>query len=587
MGHSGGSRLTLRRVDDERSDPVAHQTGYPRTPWRYLWWLVRSQPRRIAAGATYGVAWMVGLTLPPLILARAIDDGLRARSASSVGAWAAALLVVGLVVAVLAILRHRTMTRMRIEAALQTIEATARQSVALGSSLARGATAGEITTIGVGDAWAMSQALTVTGPGVGAVVAYVVIAVALFTISPLLAVIILVGTPLVFVLLGPLLDRFRIRGGEYRDAQGALSNRIVDIVSGLRVLNTLGEKSLVADRTEEDSLAVQRAGYRLAATESWIRGISVGLPAVFLAVIVWIAARLAAQDAISIGQLVAVYGYVAVTVVPIANFVEGAVDINRALVSARRAVDFLAISTTSSGDEPIHDSGAELSDPASGVRLVPGHFDVLVSADRADAIAILDRLGGVEPSEARWGEQCLSEIEPAALGRAILILDDDTFLFGEPLEDAVLVSAETTAHRGDIAFASGIDEILRGLEDGWDTELLIRGANLSGGQRQRVRLARALSYGPAVLLAVDPLSAVDAMTESEVATRLRAARDGTTTLIASTSTAIIALADTVHFVENGSVTASGTHPDLLASNTRYRTLVSRTAPDDQPEGASR
>ena len=57
----------------------------------------------------------------------------------------------------------------------------------------------------------------------------------------------------------------------------------------------------------------------------------------------WLAARLAVEGTISIGNLVAVFGYAAVLVVPVSAFIEGAVDISRALVAGRRVTDFLCL----------------------------------------------------------------------------------------------------------------------------------------------------------------------------------------------------------------------------------------------------
>lgn len=559
---------------------------YPASPWRYLWWLIRSQLGRVLLGALLGSTWMVGLTVPPLILSFAIDDGLRRGSGARIWLWAGILLLVGVGVAVLAILRHRTMTKVRIYSAQQTIRAAADQAIRLGTSLQRTTVAGEIATIGVGDAWTMAQSLTATGPGVGAVVAYIVIALELLRISPLLAVIILIGMPVLLLLLGPLLNRFRTHGAEYRSAQGALSGRVIDIVSGLRVLNTLGGKSLFADRWEAESDAVRRTGYRLAATESWIRGISVGLPALFLAVIVWITARLTAQGDISVGDFVAVYGYVAVIVVPVSSLMESAIDINRALVSAKRTVDFLAIEPETHGEEPVHDATATLFDPESGLRVGHGEFAAVAAADRLEAMGIIERLAGIEPSGACWGGQRLADIEPALLRRSVLALNDSDFLFAGPLHEVVFTNGNDTGFaREQIAFASGLDEMLRGLEEGWDTEITLRGANLSGGQRQRLRLARALAADPHVLLALDPLSAVDAITESQVVERVREARRGSTTLIFSNSSTVLGMADVVHLVEEGRVVASGTHENLAASNERYRVLVSRGAWDEDEEAS--
>ena len=77
-------------------------------------------------------------------------------------------------------------------------------------------------------------------------VAYAVIAVVLFTISPLLAAVVLAGVPLLAVAVGPFLHRIERTGGEYRAQPGLLTTRLVDVLAGLRVLNGLGGKAFVA-----------------------------------------------------------------------------------------------------------------------------------------------------------------------------------------------------------------------------------------------------------------------------------------------------------------------------------------------------
>ncbi|MGW2089187.1 hypothetical protein [Streptomyces sp. NPDC001880] len=88
-----------------------------RSALRYLWWLIICQRRRIAAGSLLGSAWMVCLTLPPYLLSRAIDEGLQPGRWPALAGWVAALLGVGVLNAWLAIMRHRTMTRVRLDAA--------------------------------------------------------------------------------------------------------------------------------------------------------------------------------------------------------------------------------------------------------------------------------------------------------------------------------------------------------------------------------------------------------------------------------------------------------------------------------------
>ncbi|MGG7571384.1 ABC transporter transmembrane domain-containing protein [Streptomyces sirii] len=579
---------------DTSAEPGARAPRH-RSAGRYLWWLVTSQRWRVAAGASYGSLWMVGLMLPPYVLSRAIDEGLAPGRMPALVGWTAVLLGVGVLNAWLGMLRHRTMTRIRMDATFRTVRAVVAHTLRLGAALPRKVTAGEVVTIGIGDVAVISQTLTMTGPGVGAVLAYGVVAVLMLGVSPLLAAVVLLGVPLLALLVGPLLGRLQGAESRYRERQSGLAARLTDLVGGLRVLGGLGGKEVFADRYRRDSRALRREGYRVGAATSWIQALGVGLPTLFLAAVTWLSARMAAQGNITVGELVAVYGYAAALVVPVSFFIEGGYDLTRGLVAARRVVRFLrrepdTADAPDTGEETgrTPEEPAVLRDPESGVEVVPGQLTALAAARPAESAAVVDRLGRFADSAATWGAVRLDELPLRQVRDRILVADNEADLFAGTLREVIGGRREPAGEAVDRAVHTALaEDIVRGLADGLDSPVEAQGRNLSGGQRQRLRLVRALLADPEVLLAVEPTSAVDAHTEAAVAGRLHAARAGRTTVVTSTSPLLLDRADTVCFLVDGKVAAVGSHRRLLDEQPAYRSLVARgedPARSDEPGG---
>ncbi|WP_369225588.1 ABC transporter ATP-binding protein [Streptomyces sp. R39] len=596
---------------DAYEDPGTPDT---RGGWAYLWWLVARQPGRSLAGALLGSVWLTLMAGTPYMMARAVDDGLVPGRMGVLAGWSAAIFLLGAVNAWISIMRHRTMTRVRMDAYFRTVKVVVGHAVRLGAELPRRAGAGEIVTIGVSDVHTISQALTVVGPGVGAIVVYAVVAGLLMPISPLLTGVVLLGVPVVALIAGPLARRLQGREAEYRERQSVLTARIGDLAGGLRVLNGLGGKDLFADAFRRDSQHLRAQGYRVGAVASWVQALGMGLPTVFLAVVTWIAARMAARGDITVGQLVSVYGYVAVLVGPVAFFLDMGYQLSRGVVAARRVVRLLR-------HEPPPDEGtrrapaepAVLHDPESGVRVRPGRLTALVGASSTETGEVVDRLGRYTPSHATWGEVRLDAVPLPEVRTRILVADNDAHFFADTLRNAMGAglyqkgaydaprrgagncatsphspapadapqAAPPSVHLTRALHAAAADDIVQALPHGLDSELTAQARNLSGGQRQRIRLARALLADPEVLLAVEPTSALDAHTEALVAERLRTARDGRTTLLTTTSPLMLAHADEVIFLVDGKVAATGTHERLLDHAPGYRALVARDTQDEE------
>ncbi|TWJ23042.1 ABC-type multidrug transport system fused ATPase/permease subunit [Micromonospora endolithica] len=551
----------------------------------YIWWLVRCQPWRVLRGSLIGTAWMLGLSARPYLVARAIDDGLRASDYPALVWWVTAILVAGVGLAYLGIMRHRTMTFVREDASARSAAVLLRHLSRIGAVLPRKLAAGEVATVGGADVTHTSAVLTMTGPGVGAVLAYAFVAVVLWSVSPLLALFVLLGVPATVVVVGPLLRRLERVESVYRHQQGLLTTRAGDIVAGLRVLAGVGGRGLFGRRYAARSQRLLTEGYRVGAVNSWIEALTVVVPGLFLAAVVWLAARMAAAGDITIGQMVAVYGYVAVLIVPVWFLLEGGYQLIRGRVAARRIVDLLTLTPDDAAPPPgvggagvqrAPDHPADLHDPATGLTVPAGRLLAVAADDPAEAIALADRLGRFLASDVTWGGVPLAGVTLDEVRARILVADHDSYLFAGTLKEIL----RTRAGKDDADISAAVatasaEDVVDALPDGLATPIGARARTLSGGQRQRIRLARALLAEPEVLILVDPTSAVDAHTEARVAQRLRAARAGRTTIVLATSPLLLGCADEVAHLRDGRIVGTGTHLELLEQDPSYRALVSR------------
>lgn len=153
---------------------------------------------------------------------------------------------------------------------------------------------------------------------------------------------------------------------------------------------------------------------------------------------------------------------------------------------------------------------------------------------------------------------------------------EDATLFSESVRDNVALgnpaADEKTVTRSlQVAAAA---EFVAALPAGTETVIGEEGLSLSGGQRQRLALARAIATKPRLMLLDDPLSALDVATEAEVTAALEDTLGETTVLIVAHRPSTVALADRVALLDHGKITAIGTHDELLATNERYRYVIS-------------
>lgn len=550
--------------------------------WDILSGVVRGQRRHVGVACLLTASHQACEALVPVLIGVIIDD------AVDVAGYGRLLLWLGVLAAVFAVLSYSYRFGARqAERAVEQAAHTLRLSLA-GRVLdprggaEKGRLPGELTSLATGDAMRVAGLNRALPYAASTLAGIVVAAVALLRISVPLGLLVLLGTPpLLWVanLLGRPLER---RSEAERERAANASGVAADLVSGLRVLKGLGAEPVAITRYRRTSQDALTATVRAAGAKAWHDGGMLAMNGIFLAVIALVGGRLAAAGDLSIGGLIAAVGLAQFLIGPLTTFVWVSSEIAQARGSATRLADVLST-------PPAVTPGADtLPSPVRGeVRLrgvsyaelrgldlhVPaGELLGVVAPDPASANALLACLGReVDPDEGvvELDGIALPLLEIDEVRGAMLVAAHDADLF----EGTLIANVSSSTVDEKVLAAAGADEVAHALPDGVHTELTERARSLSGGQRQRVALARALAVDAPILVLHDPTTAVDAVTEARIAEGVRTLRAGRTTILVTTSPALLAVADRVVVLETGTITAEGAHQTLAATNADYRSAV--------------
>ena len=152
-----------------------------------------------------------------------------------------------------------------------------------------------------------------------------------------------------------------------------------------------------------------------------------------------------------------------------------------------------------------------------------------------------------------------------SLRENIGIVQQDVFLFSTTIRENIAygnadVSQEQIEQAASIA---QMHEFIESLPDGYDTEIVERGANLSGGQRQRMSIARAVLLDPPILILDDSTSSVDARTEELIRRAMESVMAGRPTFVIAHRLSTVHRADVIIVMRDGQIAERGTHDELV------------------------
>ena len=397
------------------------------------------------------------------------------------------------------------------------------------------------------------------------------------------------------------LQRFFVRAveGPASRAQaliGELSEIAHESLDGIMVVKTIGRQKQELDRLIKSSERLREERLKIGWQRSVFSPLLYHLPNFGILILLMVGALLVDNGSVTVGETVQAMALFMILTLPVQILGFMFQEMPRSVVAMDRIDEIFSIdkvqyskegkvekpvdvifdkvgfSYPTENDEQVRQTVLE----DFSEKISEGESVALVGSTGSGKSTLVMLMSGLtEPTSGNitLGNANVGELGPDFVSDHVAPVFQETFLFASSLRENLILNgnvSDSDIHSAlQVASAQGfVSELPQGIE----TILGERGVTLSGGQRQRIAIARALLRKPSVLVLDDATSAVDPKVEAEILQNIKKETNCSLVVIAH-RLATIRLAERVIFIDDGRVSASGSHDELLKIDD-YANLVS-------------
>ncbi|PPA72208.1 ABC transporter ATP-binding protein [Jeotgalibacillus proteolyticus] len=417
----------------------------------------------------------------------------------------------------------------------------------------------------------------------------------LFTISPELALAVMVILPVMFLLSTKLRRQIRRSWQTVRLKQSKLNSHLNESLQGMRVTQSF---------TQEDENAQFFNGVNTENFESWreatkknatFRPLVEMTNAVGSAILIWYGASLIQADKLALGELVTFAFLLGMFWEPISRLGMVYNQLLMGMASSERIFEFLdeqpnvaenknaktikqiqgditfeKVDFSYSNDRKALDS-VSLDIKAGETIALVGH----TGSGKTTIANMITRFYDPTGGKIKMDGHDLRDISLRSLRSQISIVLQDTFIFSGTIKDNIRFGHPhaTDEQIMDASKAVGADGFIKKLPNGYDTEVEERGNILSVGERQLISFARALLADPRIIILDEATASIDTETEVQIQQALTTLLKGRTAIIIAHRLSTIRDADRIYVLDHGRLMEYGNHHELMLQNGIYHKLV--------------
>ena len=379
---------------------------------------------------------------------------------------------------------------------------------------------------------------------------------------------------------------------------GILNTYLIEIFKNHKLMKIFQKENFEKKRVNEFIEKLKENTKKIATIHVRASPIMEFLTGIMIAILIFVSAKLVAKNQLEVGNFFSFLAAMMLAYQPVRSLATLNVTIQQGLTGAKKVlpiiddieevrekinatelvirkaeIDFENVNFKYPKSNEVTLKNISLKMPGEKMTALVG----LSGAGKSTVMNLIPRFYNIDSGNIKIDNQSIYDVKINSLRKNISLVSQDTTLFDETIFKNISY-ANSKASKLEIEEAakySYADEFIQKLPQKYDTPIGENGIRLSGGEKQRISIARAILKKSPIILLDEATSSLDAETEEKIQKAINFLTNGKTTIVIAHRLSTILNADKIFVIDNGQISAEGTHDQLMISSIIYKNFYDK------------